>query len=259
MFYSTGEVGRSGMGIINAVIETFFGNVWALDVNILDWHLFTVHNIQILAPSPHRINMRINKDIIKCCHYSFNSTSKNTCRIDHIIGIKSIQVFNEYLPPRILLLPLFLQFLEQFESHALTHSSSSFQRPCLRHPIPSHSCLQLLLHSTLHWSPKIQFSPKQTLGEGQPVTLPGLKLKKHVMKIFDIRAFPTWKLQKETSMTTSETSSKIILNYQKRTLYQPQHCIKLFWICWSLLEEYINYQCIITLLLAINILLLLEI
>ena len=173
------------MGIINAVIETFFGNVWALDVIILDWHLFTVHNIQILAPSPHRINMRINKDIIKCCHYSFNSTSKNTCRIDHIIGIKSIQVFNEYLPPRILLLPLFLQFLEQFESHALTHSSSSFQRPCLRHPIPSHSCLQLLLHSTLHWSPKIQFSPKQTLGEGQLVTLPGLKLKTHVMKIFE--------------------------------------------------------------------------
>ena len=213
-----------------------------------------------ISPSPRiaRIGYRIDKSIPHSFNY-VHSTSKNTCRIDHIIGIKSIQVFNEYLPPRILLLPLFLQFLEQFESHALTHSSSSFQRPCLRHPIPSHSCLQLLLHSTLHWSPKIQFSPKQTLGEGQPVTLPGLKLKTHVMKIFDIRAFPTWKLQKETSMTTSETSSKIILNYQKRTLYQPQHCIELFWICWSLLEEYINYQCIITLLLAINILLLLEI
>ena len=96
-----------------------------------------------------RKGYRINKSIPHSFNY-VHSTSKNTCRIDHIIGIKSIQVFNEYLPPKILLLPLFLQFLEQFESHALTHSSSSFQRPCLRHPIPSHSCLQLLLHSTLH-------------------------------------------------------------------------------------------------------------
>ena len=143
-------------------------------MNIVDWHLITVHNIRILTPAPHRINMRINKDIIKCCHYFLNSTSKNTYRIEHIIGTKSIQVLNEYFPPRILLL-LLLQFRVQVESQSLTHSSSSSQRLCLLHAPPwSQSSLHLLWQLTIHCLPLLQLSPMQPLME-QPVTLPGLK------------------------------------------------------------------------------------
>ena len=65
----------------------------------------------------------------------------------------------------------------------------------------------------------------------QPVTLSGLKSTIEDTHDENISAFPTLTLQKETSMTeTSETSSKIILNYQKRTSYKPQHCIKLFFV-----------------------------
>ena len=53
----------------------------------------------------------------------------------------------------------------------------------------------------------------------QPVTLSGLKSTIEDTHDENISAFPTLTLQKETSMTeTSETSSKIILTYQKRTL-----------------------------------------
>ena len=151
------------------------------------WHLFTVHNIQILAGPMLILSQKRSQKRLNCINYSHSTWKKCTCRIEHNFGIKSTEVFNEYFPPRILLLPpLFLQFPEQSTSHSLKHSSSSFQRPCLRHPIPPHSCWQLSWQLVIHCLPKLQLSPKQTWGGAkQPVTLPGLKLKTHMMKILE--------------------------------------------------------------------------
>ena len=45
-----------------------------------------------------------------------------TCRIEHDLGIKSIQIFNEYLPPSIaalLLLPVTLPGRLKFKTHIM--------------------------------------------------------------------------------------------------------------------------------------------